>query len=138
MVEHVDHVDLDEGVISVCRDYFSWGKAWDDPRVKLHVADGAAFIRDVEAGSYDVIIQDSSDPFTWDDDGAVIDLPSGVLYSQSHFENLVRVLSPGGALNLQVSASAKIAPFLFGCDLLTFCGFGIDYCRLRLFKYHRT
>lgn len=101
MVEHVDHVDLDEGVISVCRDYFSWGKAWDDPRVKLHVADGAAFIRDAEAGSYDVIIQDSSDPFTWDDDGAVIDLPSGVLYSQSHFENLVRVLSPGGALNLQ-------------------------------------
>lgn len=100
-VEQVDHVDLDGAVISVCHEHFSWGKAWDDYRVHLHIADGAKFVQDAEAGSYDVIIQDSSDPFSWDDNGNKFDLPSNVLYSQSHFENLLRILGPGGALNFQ-------------------------------------
>ena len=44
-VERVDHVDLDEFVIEVCREHFPWGSAWEDPRVTLHVADGAEFVR---------------------------------------------------------------------------------------------
>eukprot|EP00568_Trieres_chinensis_P003881 CAMPEP_0183316316 /NCGR_PEP_ID=MMETSP0160_2-20130417/54565_1 /TAXON_ID=2839 ORGANISM="Odontella Sinensis, Strain Grunow 1884" /NCGR_SAMPLE_ID=MMETSP0160_2 /ASSEMBLY_ACC=CAM_ASM_000250 /LENGTH=367 /DNA_ID=CAMNT_0025482081 /DNA_START=27 /DNA_END=1130 /DNA_ORIENTATION=- len=100
-VVHVDHVDLDGEVVKVCRDHFSWGKAWDDPRATLHIADGAAFVRNAPDETYDVIIQDSSDPWTWGDDGEVVDLPSGVLYSKDHFGNLLRILKPGGALNFQ-------------------------------------
>jgi len=101
MVEHVDHVDLDEGVINTCKEHFSWGKAWDDPRVTLHIADGAAFVRDAPAGSYDVIVQDSSDPSSWDENGQEVILPSSVLYSEYHLKNLVRALSPHGVFNFQ-------------------------------------
>lgn len=100
-VEEVHHVDLDEEVIDTCKEYFTWGKAWDDPRVTLHVADGADFVRKAPMGSYDVVIQDSSDPWTWDENGNVIELPSSVLYSPEHFESIHRILKPDGILNLQ-------------------------------------
>jgi len=100
-VEHVDHVELDEDVIKVCQTHFSWGKAWDDPRVTLHVTDGAAFARNAPKGYYDVIIQDSSDPFGWDEDGNEFELPSAVLYTKEHLENLYQALSSDGVLNFQ-------------------------------------
>lgn len=100
-VEHVDHVDLDEQVIEVCKKHFSWGAVWKDPRVHLHIADGAAFVKNAPANSYDVVIQDSSDPWTWDDHGNVIELPSSALYTEEHMANVYRVLSPEGILNLQ-------------------------------------
>lgn len=101
-VTHVDHVDLDKDVIDACREYFQWGKeAWDDPRVTLHIADGAKFVKDTVPGTYDVIIQDSSDPWTWDEDGSIVELPAGVLYSAEHFKNMQRALAPEGILNIQ-------------------------------------
>ena len=100
-LEHVDHVDLDEDVIEVCRKHFSWGAAWDDPRVRLHISDGAAFVKMAADGYYDVIIQDSSDPWTWNDDGEMIPLPSAVLYTEEHFQQLHRILGDNGILNLQ-------------------------------------
>lgn len=101
-VEHVDHVDLDGDVIQVCKDHFEWGKAWDDPRVSLHIADGAAFVKNVVDGSYDVIIQDSSDPYTWDEEtGEKIDLPSKTLYSEEHFQNISRALGENGVFSFQ-------------------------------------
>jgi len=100
-VEQVDHVDLDGEVIEVCREHFTWKRAWEDTRVTLHVTDGAAFVRDAANASYDVIIQDSSDPFTEDEDGNRIDLPSGILYTMEHFQNVWRILSPDGIFNFQ-------------------------------------
>jgi len=100
-VEHVDHVDLDGEVIEVCREHFTWKKAWEDKRVSLHVTDGAAFVRDAADASYDVIIQDSSDPFTEDEDGNRVDLPSGILYTIDHFQHVSRVLSKDGFFNFQ-------------------------------------
>jgi spermidine synthase len=100
-VQHVDHVDLDGDVIDTCREHFSWGDAWKDPRVNLHIADGAEFARNAPDSFYDVIIQDSSDPWTWDDDGEKVELPSNVLYSPQHFQNLNRILSKNGILNIQ-------------------------------------
>jgi len=101
-VEHVDHVDLDGDVIQVCKDHFAWGNAWDDPRVSLHIADGAAFIKNATAGSYDVIIQDSSDPFTWDEEsGEKVELPSNTLYSEEHFQNISRALGDKGVFSFQ-------------------------------------
>jgi len=101
-VVHVDHVDLDGEVVEVCKEHFSWGKAWKDSRVTLHIDDGAKFVNDAPDGFYDVIIQDSSDPFTIGEDGNPIDLPSSVLYSAEHYSNIRRVLSKDGVFNFQV------------------------------------
>jgi len=101
-VEHVDHVDLDGDVIEVCKEHFSWGKAWDDERVHLHIADGAAFVANAPEGFYDVIIQDSSDPYTWEEDtGAKVDLPSKTLYSDDHFVNIEKSLGVDGVFSFQ-------------------------------------
>jgi len=101
-VEAVDHVDLDEEVIKTCQYHFpQWGDCWDDPRVRLHIKDGAQFVRDSPDNYYDVIIQDSSDPWIIEDDGSMTPLPSGVLYEEEHICELHRVLSSDGILNLQ-------------------------------------
>lgn len=103
-VQRVDHVDLDVDVIEVCKRMFPWGAVWDDPRVTLHIQDGAAFLDGVADGTYDVIIQDSSDPWTYDEFQERVELPSSVLYSVEHFANLHRVLKPDGVLNFQAEA----------------------------------
>jgi len=100
-VEHVDHVDLDGEIVETCKKHFGWSQAWNDPRVKLHIADGAAFVRNAADASYDVIIQDSSDPWTGGEDGEKVVLPSSVLYSNEHFRNVYRILKPDGVFNLQ-------------------------------------
>jgi spermidine synthase len=105
-VVHVDHVDLDGDVVQVCKQQFAWGKVWDDARVHLHVADGAAFCADAADAVYDVIIQDSSDPWGVDESGNQIDLPSGALYSKEHFAHLHRILKPNGILNFQAETIA--------------------------------
>jgi len=101
-LEHVDHVDLDNDVIEICKEHFSWGAAWSDPRVTLHIGDGAAFVSLASTGFYDVIIQDSSDPWTWDESGRQIKLPSSVLYAEHHFQNIYRILTDNGIFNFQV------------------------------------
>jgi len=113
-VEHVDHVDLDGDVIDACKKHFPWGEtAWSDPRVTLTVGDGASFcdkfqksrskksklssqgVRPVpDDRLYDVIIQDSSDPWEYDASGKLVPLPSGVLYSYEHFTNIHDMLEP--------------------------------------------
>lgn len=101
-MQHVDHVDLDGDVIDVCREHFHWGKAWDDERVNLHIADGAAFVKNAPEGFYDVIIQDSSDPYTWEEEtGEKIDLPSKTLYSHEHFVNIQKSLGKDGVFSFQ-------------------------------------
>ena len=103
-VEHVDHVDLDRDVIKTCEKYFpQFGDAWKDPRANLHICDGAKFVRDTPDDFYDVIIQDSSDPWVAGEDGAMMPLPSGVLYEKEHICELYRILRQNGILNIQVS-----------------------------------
>lgn len=103
-VEHVDHVDLDTDVIETCKKFFSWSDCWKDSRVQLHIADGAKFVRNASNQSYDVIIQDSSDPWKLGQDGEQVNLPSSVLYSPDHFQNLFRILKPNGVLNMQAES----------------------------------
>jgi spermidine synthase len=102
-VEHVDHVDLDESVVETCKRFFKWGNAWNDTRVQLHIEDGAKFVERADEGYYDVIIQDSSDPWTSNEKGETVQLPSSSLYASEHFSNIYRALADDGILNLQVS-----------------------------------
>ncbi|KAL7569528.1 hypothetical protein ACA910_013900 [Epithemia clementina (nom. ined.)] len=127
-VTHVDHVDLDETVIRVCQEWFPQWAYRNNPRVQLHITDGAAYCRNYattlqqqeqeqqeqqqgqshnqtsnSASSslssssllldyYDVIIQDSSDPWTTSDGGRP--LPSSVLYTPEHMQNVYQMLDP--------------------------------------------
>ena len=53
-------------------------------------------------GYYDVIIQDSSDPYAWDESsGEKIDLPSKTLYSDEHFKTIARILGKDGIFSFQ-------------------------------------
>jgi spermidine synthase len=131
-VEVVDHVDLDEEVINTCQIHFpQWGHCWKDPRARLHISDGAKFVRDAPDNYYDVIIQDSSDPWVVEDDGTITPLPSGVLYEEDHICQLHRVLSPNGILNLQVRISSSWSHnsdfcSLNVCQLISNCFFSFS------------
>ncbi|CAJ1942118.1 unnamed protein product [Cylindrotheca closterium] len=125
-VEHVDHVDLDKDVIETCELHFpQWATGWKDPRVKLHIQDGAKFIENLTE-KYDVIIQDSSDPFEVEEDGTITPMPSGALYEESHFCALKEILTENGILMIQAE-SFTIPSSLHGISLwrdkMTNCGF---------------
>ena len=126
-VEKVDHVDLDDFVVATCEKFFpQWASGWKDPRVTLHVEDGVKFIKSIDAGSYDVVIQDSSDPFDVGKDGTIYPLPSGTLYEESHFCALHRILSEDGVLIMQAE-SYNVPTNLRGISewraRMTNCGF---------------
>ena len=54
--------EIDEGVINASKAYLpQMACGFDDPRVKVHIQDGAAFMRE-KKGEFDVIICDTSDP----------------------------------------------------------------------------
>eukprot|EP00529_Nitzschia_sp_RCC80_P001776 CAMPEP_0113453826 /NCGR_PEP_ID=MMETSP0014_2-20120614/7552_1 /TAXON_ID=2857 /ORGANISM="Nitzschia sp." /LENGTH=374 /DNA_ID=CAMNT_0000345221 /DNA_START=214 /DNA_END=1338 /DNA_ORIENTATION=- /assembly_acc=CAM_ASM_000159 len=126
-VEHVDHVDLDEDVIETCETFFPWGSAWKDSRAQLHIRDGAQFVRDAADGTYDVIIQDSSDPWVVAEDGVMRPLPSGVLYEEQHICELNRILKPDGVLVIQAesfSVPTSLGGIIVWRSVMDACGFG--------------
>ena len=62
-VETIEICELDEMVPRVAKDFFpKMAAGFDDPRVKCHFMDGFKFLAEVEPGTYDAIIVDSSDP----------------------------------------------------------------------------
>lgn len=102
-VSHVDHVELDRGVIDVSQRNFPWAtNLWDHPKVALHITDGAQFVRTAPTNYYDVVIQDSSDPQVVEADGVTVTvLPSSVLYEREHFQHLTRILTSHGIFTFQ-------------------------------------
>lgn len=97
-IQSIDHVELDEEVINVSKNYFPWAKdLWQDERVNLVITDGAAFVKEKASQAdtyYNVIIQDASDPFFMEPDGTFKILPSHVLYTNTHFEMMHKLLEP--------------------------------------------
>jgi spermidine synthase len=89
-VRWIDHVELDEEVINVSKENLPWADAWNDERVNLVITDGAKFVKDqAERGiNYHVIVQDSSDPFWYEETGAITISPSSVLFELSYFKAL--------------------------------------------------
>lgn len=91
-IERVTMVEIDPSVVelsrrwlpSICRD------AFDDPRLDLVFADGAAFVREC-ADRFDVMIVDSTDPMG----------PGEVLFSEDFYRSCRGVLAPGGVLVTQ-------------------------------------
>lgn len=66
---------------------------YDDPRVKLHIGDGAQFVRE-RPGFYDIIIVDSTDPAG----------PGEPLFGRAFYADLKRSLREGGIIGTQAES----------------------------------
>ncbi|MBO6791456.1 MAG: polyamine aminopropyltransferase [Dinoroseobacter sp.] len=102
-VERVTMVEIDAGVVDFSDTYLpqlSQG-AFDDPRLELIIANGAAFVKETEK-RFDVIIVDSTDPVG----------PGEVLFTDTFYGHAKRCLKPEGILVTQNGV-----PFMQGDEL---------------------
>jgi len=104
-VERVTMVEIDAGVVAFCREYLPGisAGAFDDPRLDLVIADGAAFVAETD-DRFDVIIVDSTDPVG----------PGEVLFTDTFYGRAKRCLADGGVLVTQNGV-----PFVQGRELTT-------------------
>jgi len=102
-IEAVDQIEIDESVIEFSKTYLSsiCGAAFDDPRARVMIADGAAFVADCDA-RYDMIVIDSTDPIG----------PGAALFTETFYGNCKRCLADGGVLVTQNGV-----PFLQSAEL---------------------
>ncbi|HSG89686.1 MAG TPA: polyamine aminopropyltransferase [Pseudomonadales bacterium] len=91
-VEHVTQVEIDGSVVEMAKTWLPGHSdgAYDDPRLDLVIADGAAFVRDT-TDRYDVILVDSTDPIG----------PGEVLFTNAFYADCDGALAPGGILVTQ-------------------------------------
>lgn len=90
-VEEIVICEIDKDVIDVSKKYLpSLAMGYDDPRVKVHVMDGAKFM-DEHKDSFDVIITDSSDPVG----------PASVLFETPFYNAMHASLREGGIVCTQ-------------------------------------
>ena len=91
-VEQATLVEIDPGVIDLCRKYLpSIGEnVFDAPRARVVIADGAKYMAETE-DKYDVVIVDSTDPIG----------PGEVLFSAAFYGDCKRCLNDGGILVTQ-------------------------------------
>ncbi|MCP3874381.1 MAG: spermidine synthase [Desulfobacteraceae bacterium] len=90
-VERIDFCEIDETVIEVSKKFLpDLACGFDDPRVRVHIADGNIFVQN-QKGRYDVIIVDSSDPIG----------PGEALFERPFYEGLKKALKPNGLIATQ-------------------------------------
>lgn len=93
-IDHIDLVDIDGDVVSLCKTHFPnvHKGAFDDPRLTVHVADAFAFLEDdSSANSYDLIIADRPDPVG----------PAAVLFQTRFYDLVNRALTDNGVAVFQ-------------------------------------
>jgi spermidine synthase len=91
-IERIVAVEIDRAVMDLCREYLpnhSAG-ALDDPRLRLVIADGLAFLGDTTE-RFDVILSDSTDPIG----------PGATLFGDTFFRLARARLADGGILATQ-------------------------------------
>ena len=94
-VEEVELVEVDGMVVEACREHLPGiGTAWDDPRLQVHIADGAQWVNDCAPGYYDVILVDGSDPVG----------PAMVLFGDGFLRDCAAALAPDGVLAVQAGS----------------------------------
>lgn len=90
-VEEIVICELDQGVIDASKKYLpTLAKGYDDPRVTVHIMDGAVFMEQNQ-GVFDVIITDSSDPIG----------PASVLFETPFYNAMYKSLRDGGIVCTQ-------------------------------------
>ncbi|MCG6871164.1 MAG: polyamine aminopropyltransferase [Gammaproteobacteria bacterium] len=122
-VEHAEQVDIDERVTRLSEQFFpELCESNSDPRAHLHFEDGVRRVEEAAAGSYDVIIIDSTDPVgqaarlfsapfyracyqALGDEGVLVAQSESPLYHQQLMASMVG--------NLNAAGFAAAAPLLF-------------------------
>ena len=96
-VERVVMVDIDGEVVDACRTHLEemHQGAFDDPRVELVIGDALTYLAETDP-VWDLVISDLSEP--------VEDGPSYPLFTREHFQDVSRVLAPGGVFVLQAGS----------------------------------
>lgn len=98
-LEEIDICEIDEEVIQVAREFLpTISCGYNDPRVKIHIADGAEFVKN-KPDYYDIIIVDSTDP------GG----PGVPLFGENFYLNMKKALRAGGVIATQ-SESPYLLP----------------------------
>ncbi len=102
-VEHVTMVEIDAGVVDFSKQYLPTlsAGAFDDPRLDLVIADGAAFVRETDR-RFDVMIVDSTDPIG----------PGEVLFTDTFYDHARGLLNEDGIIVTQNGV-----PFMQGDEL---------------------
>jgi spermidine synthase len=91
-VKSATQVDIDERVTRVSEVYFpELCESNDDPRANLQFDDGIKWVADATAGSYDIIIIDSTDPVG----------PAEGLFTSDFYKNCLNALRDKGILIAQ-------------------------------------
>ena len=87
--------EIDEAVIRVCRELMPdvADGAFDDPRVRLVISDGAAYVAEHES-AFDVVIVDGSDAVG----------PATILFSETFYADCREALRPGGVFVSQTGS----------------------------------
>ncbi|AWV23975.1 Spermidine synthase [Roseomonas mucosa] len=87
-VEKAVMVEIDGEVIRLVKEFLPEiaGDAWNDPRAEVIVGDGIDYVRKAAAGSFDVVIVDSTDPVGVGE----------VLFTDEFYANVARLLSDRG------------------------------------------
>ena len=108
-LRHATMVEIDQGVVDFSKRHLRGicGDAFEDPRLELVIADGAAWVAATEQ-RYDLIVVDSTDP---SETG-----PSAVLFTADFYRNCAKALNDRGLLVSQNSLpfsepEALIGPF---------------------------
>jgi spermidine synthase len=94
-------VEIDGEVIRLAKEFMPGiaGDAWTDPRAQVIVGDGIDYVRQAEAGSFDVVIVDSTDPIGVGE----------VLFTDEFYANAARLLSDRGLIVNQCGVPAMQA-----------------------------
>ena len=100
-LERVHMAELDPDVVEVARAQFAQVHrgAFDDPRFRLTVGDGLAYLRQTGA-RYDLVSMDLTDPVG----------PSAELYSPDTLRLVKRAMAPASALTLHMGSPFSHAP----------------------------
>ena len=100
-VERAVMVEIDGEVIRLAKEFLPGiaGDAWNDPRAEVLVADGIDYVRRAEAGSFDVVIVDSTDPIGVGE----------VLFTDEFYANTARLLTDRGIVVNQCGVPAMQA-----------------------------
>lgn len=87
-IEHIDVVEIDEEVVSACREHLKQTACgFDDERVHIYYDDGLKFVRKYE-NEYDLILVDSTDPFG----------PGEGLFTKEFYGNCYKALKTDGIM----------------------------------------
>lgn len=87
-IDHIDLVEIDEEVVSACREHLrQTACGFDDERVHIYYDDGLKFVRKY-ADEYDLILVDSTDPFG----------PGEGLFTKEFYGNCYKALKEDGIM----------------------------------------